>query len=233
MKKTLAKAINPARTAVLVVDMQNDYAHPKGAVAGNNDISQMDRIITPQVALLKAATAAGMMVCLVRVTITPGHESESPARLHMKLRTMPSYAIPSMDYVFEGTCGNEVIEQIKEAAPKAVEVRKNRNSAFTNTSLDLMLRSNNIDTVLVTGMATDGCVAATSRGAEEHGYRTILLRDCVGSFKPDLHDHILKVLGARMEVVDSSAVLPHMARPAAKRGQTASAPKALQRAQSA
>ncbi len=199
--------IETARTVVVVVDVQNDYCHPQGAVASSQDFGLMERILAPQVRLLETAVEAGLLVVFVRATILPGHVDESPARLHGKQRTLPHYAIPTADYVIAGTWGHDVVDELKDVVPNAVHVFKSRNGAFVNTNLDLVLRSNGIDTLLVTGMATDGCVAATVRGAEDHGYRCVVLRDCVASFKPELHDHTLKVFTSRMDVVPSPDVL--------------------------
>ncbi len=202
------KPIEAARTAVLVVDVQNDYCNPQGAVASSQDFGLMEPILAPQMRLLEAAVGAGLLVVFVRATILPGHVDESPARLRSKSSTLAKYAIPTRDYVIAGTWGHDVVDELKRFAPDAVHVFKSRNGAFVNTNLDLILRSNGVDTVLVTGMATDGCVAATVRGAEDHGYRCIVLRDCVSSFKPENHEHTLKVLASRMEVVPSADVLP-------------------------
>ena len=197
----------PSKTAIVVVDVQNDYCNPEGAVASSQDFRLMERIIAPQVRLLEATTEAGHLVVFIKATILAGHANESPARLHEKLRAMPSYSIPTFDYVMEGTWGNDVMDELKQAAPNAVQVFKDRNGGFVNTNLDLILRSNGIDTVVLTGMATDGCVAATARGAEDYGYRCVVVRDCVASFKPDLHEHILKVFASRMDVLESGDVL--------------------------
>ncbi len=199
--------IEAAHTAVVVVDFQNDLCHPQGAVASSQDSGLMEGVVAPQIRVLEAAVGAGLLVVFIRMTILPGHVDDSPARFHSKLRTLPDYGIPTQDYIIEGTWGHDVMDELKQLAPNAVHVFKSRNSAFVNTNLDLILRSNGVNTLLVTGMATDGCVAATSRGAEDHGYRCVVLRDCVASFKPELHEHALKVLASRMEVVESADVL--------------------------
>ena len=199
--------LDPRRTAIVVVDFQNDYCHPEGAVASSQDFRLMERVIEPQVRLLEAATEAGLFVVFIRATLLPGHANESPARLREKQRAMPSYSIPTFDYVIEGTWGNDVMDELKQAAPNAICVFKDRTGGFVNTNLDLVLRSNGIDTVVLTGMATDGCVAATARGAEDYGYRCLFVRDCVATFKPDLGEHTLKVLASRMEVLDAADVL--------------------------
>ena len=205
--------IDPAKTAILVVDVQNDYYTPKGAVSAGHDRSLLDSTVEPQVRLISESRTLGMLIVFIQSTVLPGHQNESPARLHQKFRNLSMYDIPSMDWVIEGTWGHDVIDQLKQVAPDAVRVNKGRNNGFANTNLDMVLRSNGIDTVVCTGMATDGCVAATARGAEEHGYRCLIARDCVGSLKPDLHKCALKVLGARMEVLESSEIMRLLKQP--------------------
>ena len=217
-KDSLTKSIDPAKAAILVVDVQNDYYTPRGAVSAGHDRRLLDSTVGPQVRLLEEAKEAGVLVVFIHATVMPGHVDESPARLHRKVRSLSTYAIPDLDWVMEGTWGHQVIDELKQVAPDATQVFKSRNNGFVNTNLDLVLRSNGIDTVVFTGMATDGCVAATARGAEEHGYQCLVARDCVGSLKPDLHEYALKVLASRMEVLDSEEILRRLEKPRVARG---------------
>jgi nicotinamidase-related amidase len=75
-------------------------------------------------------------------------------------------------------------------------VTKFRSSAFTNTGLDLILRSNGIKSVIVSGCTTEGCVESTVRDLCFHDYFGVVLSDAVGSDVPELHKASMLVMGA-------------------------------------
>lgn len=199
--------IDPVRTALVVVDAQNDYYSLSGVLAPSQDYTLIDQSLQPQINLLRAATAAGCLVVLVRTVIMSDHSNSSPAYLYGRIRSNKNYSFGTVEWCVEGTWGSEVFRDVKDESPNAVEVIKNRSSGFVNTNLDLVLRSGGIDAIVLTGVATDGCVAATARDGNDYGYRTIVASDAVGSFKPHLHELALRTLGARLEVLDSSSII--------------------------
>ena len=92
--------------------------------------------------------------------------------------------------------------------PGDAVVTKFRSSAFHNTNLDLVLRSNGIRTVLVAGCTTEGCVESTVRDACFYDYFPVVLSDCVGSDVRELHDASMLVMSAyRADVATSAEVL--------------------------
>ena len=81
------------------------------------------------------------------------------------------------DEFVEGTPGADVVDELKPA-PEDHVILKRRSSGFYSSDLELMLRSRGIDTVIITGAVTNGCIANTVRGARERNFHVIVLSDC-------------------------------------------------------
>ncbi|MBI2862827.1 MAG: cysteine hydrolase [Chloroflexi bacterium] len=211
--ETLAEIVQPEHTAVVVVDMQNDYCAPGGETTrAGRDISHVRATIEPQARLIKKAAEVGAMVVFIKNTTEPGCLSDSPAWLYFKTRVRkgpPGVARPQMspEVTIDGTWGHEIVDELKGLVERPVVVKKYRSSAFVNTNLYLILRSNGIESVVITGCVTQSCVDSTARDASFHDYYVVLARDCVGSPQVELHEAALKVLAARYDVVDSSEII--------------------------
>ena len=76
------------------------------------------------------------------------------------------------------------------------------------TDLDMILRNNNIQTLVVTGVVTWGCVLSTVKGGEVHDYFQVILEDCVAAQQPDLHEAALKIMRWRHDVLPSTDIIP-------------------------
>ena len=96
-----------------------------------------------------------------------------------------------------------IIDEL-EKDEKDIEVDKYWYGAFHRTNLEDVLASYGVDSVVVSGTVTQICVEETARQAFHHGYKTIVLSDCVSSFDPQLHDATLKNLGMKFGAVLSS-----------------------------
>lgn len=170
----LAEKIHPRHTALLVVDMQNDYCHPDGALAGNGtDVSAADAIVPRLDALLAAARRAGAKVIFVRTT----HDewTDSLARKSLpRLKQMPVCRT--------GTWGTEYYGVAPQ--PGDYVITKHRYSAFLGTPLDLVLRSNGIRTLIVAGVSTHTCVDCTARDGFQRDYFVVVLSDCTATYSP-------------------------------------------------
>jgi nicotinamidase-related amidase len=200
----------PGHTALVVVDMQNDLCDERGEFARQGaDLSAYGPAIEHQRSLIDAAREAGVLVVFVRATTLPHDLSRSPAQILFELRMKESYAHP-LDEPFEfclpGTWGHDVVEPLG-CRPDDLKVDKHRSSAFVGTNLDVVLRSNAIRTVVVTGCTTEGCVDSTVRDAGFLDYYPVVPRDCVASDNPRLHDAAMLILEAYRAVVTDGAEL--------------------------
>jgi nicotinamidase-related amidase len=168
-----------------VIDLQRDFLHPDGWYAERGiDISHMRRVIEPTQRLLAAARRVGVPVVWTR----HGYKDGSDGGPFMELR--PFLRDGGLR---QGTWGYEIHDDF-EVAPDDWLVEKARLSAFFNTNLELVLRSLRAETVLVTGVLTNQCVAATSKDAMFRDFKPIVVEECTGTTLPHLHEPALEMI---------------------------------------
>ena len=175
----------PGRTALVVIDPQNDFLHPDGWYAASGiDIAHMRRTIEPTAALVAAARSRNIPVIWTR----HGFRDERDAGVFLRLRPFLKEG-----GLRQGTWGYEVIDDV---GPRGDDwfVEKNRLSAFYNTNLELILRSLNAETVLFAGVLTNQCVAASSKDANFRDFKPIVVSDCTGTTLPHLHEPALEMV---------------------------------------
>jgi ureidoacrylate peracid hydrolase len=175
----------PGRTALVHIDLQNDFLHADGWYATSGiDIAHMQRVIEPAKRLTGAARDRGVPVIWTRHG-TRGLADGGP---FMQLR--PFLRDGGLRV---GTWGYEILDELE---PRGDDwfVEKNRLSAFFNTNLELVLRAVHADTVLITGVLTNQCVAATSKDAMFRDFKPIVVADATGTTLPHLHEPALEMI---------------------------------------
>lgn len=203
--ETLEELVNTKHTAVINIDIQNDGCSKGGQQDRMGlDISMCQAIIPNVAKLAEEARKAGALVIHSQNLSLPDHRSDSPAWLRFKMRTY----IPKgeSDYSPEGTWGADFVDEVKPQ-PGDIVVKKHRSDCFQGTNLDLILRSNDIKTVIITGVVTQGCVESTARSAAFHDYFVVIPKDCVGTSKPEYQEASLKIMQYRFDVVTSQEVI--------------------------
>jgi nicotinamidase-related amidase len=209
----LGELVRPRHTALIVIDPQNDLCLKEGSIGKMGyDQSVYDFSVYPPMLanlkpLLAAARKAQVMVIYTQATRMFGRgKSFAGSRMGLKIYKQKDPArLPRS--VVEGTWGHEFIEEVKPESTDIV-IKKVRNSAFVGTPLDMLLRNNNVKTLVVTGCQTDGCVESTVRDASYSlGYICVIVRDCVASFSRECHDAMMKVFERRFDVVSSRNVI--------------------------
>jgi nicotinamidase-related amidase len=202
--ETLAELVDPTHSALIVIDVQNDEASDRGAMAGSGaDIKYMTRILGPLRAVLDRARALGVLVVYTISTKSADGQFETGPTLRFMDRKR---TVPVWEFKCEGTWGNEVAEQL-DPRPDERRLVKFHSSGFVGTPMDLLLRGAGVRSGIVTGTATEGCVEATVRSLQDHGYYPVVLSDCVTSRRPELHEAALTVMRARWDVIDSNELL--------------------------
>lgn len=191
---TLAEKVNPEHTALIVVDVQNDFCADGGAFAERGyDLSMIQSMVPTLDSFIGKARQAGVTIVYVRVT-------------HEEIYNSPSWAerrAKGVNRICEaGTWGAELY--VVSPQPGDVLVTKHRYSAFVGTDLDMVLRSKGIRTLLVSGVATNTCVECTARDGYQLDYYIVFLQDCSGSTKAHLHDATLENISRNFGVVCSS-----------------------------
>jgi nicotinamidase-related amidase len=184
-------ALEPARTAVLSMDLQSfivaQYAkEPEAFLARVSSV-------------LERARASALTVIHVQVGFRPGLPEVSPRnKLFDAIRANPQH-----QQAFLGPAG-----AIHPAvAPRAddIVVTKHRVSAFAGTDLAMILRAREIDTLVLFGIATSGVVLSTLLHASDDDFRLIVLRDCCADQDAELHSCLLDKFFPRRAIVASSA----------------------------
>jgi ureidoacrylate peracid hydrolase len=202
--ESLPELVAPEHSAVLVIDVQNDEVSPDGAMARHgNDITYMKRIIPPLRAVLDEARAHGVQIIYTVSTKSADGRFETGPTLRFLARKR---SIGAWDFKREGTWGNEVAEELGARADER-QIVKYHSSAFVGTPLDHLLRGSRMRTGIVVGTATEGCVEATVRSLQDHGYYPVVVSDCVTSRHDNLHEAALTVMRARWDVVTSEQLI--------------------------
>lgn len=188
---TLAEKIDPRHTAVVVVDMQNDFCHPQGALAARGaDVSVLRSIIPNLARLLDAARRARATIVYLQMTLTRDGRYNSEADLARRVKVWGS-DVPVA--TIAGEWGHQVIDELAPQSHDLI-VAKHRNNAFIGTDLDLLLRVRGIRTVIVTGVATQACVLETALAAQGHDYYVVVPSDGCASSNPDNHRAAIAVM---------------------------------------
>ena len=190
--------LDPRHTALVVVDMQQDFCSPEGHFArAGRDVSRIAAIVPAIANLVGTARSLGVPVVHIMQTTLANHASDSPAWMYFKTRDGKA-----PNYTMDGSWGQEIVPELAPDPGEPV-VKKHRPSAFYLTDLDLILRNRGIATVAICGCITQGCVQATTMDASFHDYYSVLIKDCVQSTNQELHENALKFLGSRYDLVTS------------------------------
>jgi nicotinamidase-related amidase len=204
----LSELVDPAHSALLVVDMQRDFCHPGGAFDRLGvDISMYPPVIPRIAQLVAGARAAGVQVIYIQMTVLPGRKSESPAQIRFNLRMhLAEAGGEALGYTADGSVGQEILPELAPADGDLV-VKKYRSSGFWGTNLDLLLRSNGIKSVVVSGCTTEGCVESTARDALFNDYYVVVVEDCVASDDRAQHEASLLLMRHRFDIATAEEVL--------------------------
>jgi nicotinamidase-related amidase len=208
---SIEEVIDPAHSALLIIDMQNDFCAADGSAAQcGSDVSMYEDIVPRIVALAEACRARRVPVINVRMLSLADGASDSPSWIRLKMRASGNAdgSQPQIwSFATSGTWGADFLPALKPK-PGDLLVTKLRSSAFHNTDLDQILRARGIQTVLVCGCTTEGCVESTVRDAGFHDYFAVVVRDCVASDVPELHEASLLVMAAyRADVTTASEAI--------------------------
>jgi nicotinamidase-related amidase len=177
--------IDPGMSALLVMDFQTTVVEMVS--------TEKEGLLTRTARLVEGARQAGMRVIYVVVGFRAGYPEVGPRnRIYAPIRESGRFA--------EGSAGMEVHAAV---APKPgdVVVTKRRVSAFFGTDLDLILRANGIETLLLAGIVTSGVVLSTVRHASDADYRLVVVEDCCADRDAEVHRVLMEKVFARWTTV--------------------------------
>ena len=181
-----AVSLDVAKTAVLVVDMQNDYGTEGGLFSrAGIDISVVRNVIGPIAKVLASARSIGVPVVYIKAGIradlsdlgAPGTPNGDRWRSYGAGQTVTAPDGRESRVLIRDTWNTEIIPELAPQSGDAI-VYKHRYSGFHETELDAVLKQLGIQNLIVTGCTTSVCVESTIRDAYSRDYSCILLEDC-------------------------------------------------------
>jgi ureidoacrylate peracid hydrolase len=181
----------PEQTALLVIDMQNGFCHPEGAIGrSGHDVSTMQATIQPVRQLIEACRAAG----IIDIWTLQEHYPDDAQRFRHRIKPH-TLKLSGGPPALVNTWDSAVVDELADLAePPAELVRKHRFSGFLNTRLETLLRMKNIDMLLVCGVSTSLCVETTVRDAYQRDYDVLVASDAVGTSGQEAHQASLRAI---------------------------------------
>jgi nicotinamidase-related amidase len=181
-------SIDRTRSAVLIMDYQ------AAVVAG---FATDHEALTKRAAqVLTDARRAGLKIIYIVVNFRPGYPEVSPRNVNFNAVRQSGR--------FIAEAGTEVHPGVAPQ-PGDITVVKHRVGGFPGTDLDMILRSNDIETLVMFGIATSGVVLSTLRHAADADYRLVVLKDCCSDRDPEVHRVLVDKVFPRQATVITAA----------------------------
>ncbi len=181
--------LDPARAAVIVIDMINEFCKPGGRMV----LPGYERLVPPQLAVIEAARAVGAPVLWVH----DAHRGNVRRDREWAKRTPHSV---------ENTWATEIIADLG-ARDDEIHIIKRRYSAFFGTDLDLTLKDLMVDQLVVFGVVTNICVRSTVHDAFFNGYEVVVPEDCCAATGAREQDSSLYDIATHFGVVSGAAAV--------------------------
>ncbi len=199
-------AFDPARTALVIIDMQRDFVEPGGfGHALGNDVGRLAPIVPAVAALLGAFRERGLAIVHTKECHRPDLADCPPAK---RARGGGSLRIgdhgPMGRILIEGEPGNDFVEPLQPRDGEFV-IAKPGKGAFYATGLQKLLEQRGITHLLITGVTTEVCVQTTMREANDRGYECLLVEDATESYFPHFKQATLEMVRAQGAIVGWTA----------------------------
>jgi ureidoacrylate peracid hydrolase len=180
--------IEPTKTAVLVVDMQNDFGSKGGMFdRAGLDISMIQATVHPTSKVLEAARNNGIQIVYLKMGFRPDlsdlGNADSPNRMrHLHFGVGEKMSAPNGTegrMLIRDTWNTDIVPELKPRTEDRT-IYKHRFSGFYETELDDVLKRLGVRYLIITGCTTSVCVESTVRDAMFRDYACVLLKDCMG-----------------------------------------------------
>lgn len=207
--------IEPRRTALLVVDMQNGYVRPSSGLGrylkeqfpdlADYYLTRQAEVVIPNITrLLALFRRHGLPVVYVtfgahRADALDWLPSRRRVEEHVRSETRHATAILAV-----GTPEHAVVEELAPLPGEPV-LNKVTRGAFNSTGIDQVLRNMEMQYLVTVGCITNVCVETTARDAVDRGYDCVVVEDATASFNPDFHDASLRAFAATFGMVRTTA----------------------------
>ena len=198
-KKRISDQLKTAKTALVVVDVQNDFCHANGVFGKRGfDLSHVERSVDRLLPFIAQCRQLGLPIVFVRTIHSNWTDSDS------WLGRMAGGG-KVMQICRPDTWGADFYK----VAPQANDfvTTKHRFSGFVGTDLNLVLRARGLETLLMTGVASNVCVETTARDGYNLDFRIIYVEDCCGAFSADEHASAITNMSKYFGIVAGSKLL--------------------------
>ncbi len=200
--ETLEEIVAPKHTALIIHEIFNDLCAKGGVFDKLGRRVEVEKILSPVLALLDAAREKGVKVIYVRYTNFPDYSNmNDPLALKYYDRILAKTVIP-----IDGTWG---WENLAAVAPQEGEpiIKKLRVDCFEQTNLDMILRSNGIRTFVIVGLGAEVGIVPTVSTGQNLGYFCVAPEDCMGAVDPSKIDVAKRFIGRYASMPKASEIL--------------------------
>ena len=178
---------DPKRTAVVLVEYQNDFTSEGGALHDVvRDVMERTGMLDNTRRLAEAARAAGATIVHAPIAYVPGYRE-----LALHPYGILKGVVDAGAFV-KGEWGAEIVDALAPQEGDVVVEGKRGLDSFATTNLDFLLRGRGITTIALAGFLTNCCVESTMRTGYEKGYHVITLADCVAATSAEEHENAIK-----------------------------------------
>jgi ureidoacrylate peracid hydrolase len=213
-----------SRSALLIVDMQNDFLHPDGSMGrrarehpeAGIDLPFLAATIPSVKRLADAFRTADRPVIYIAHVLKPDYSDAQFPYWRLSITKGGNRSL-----CVEGTWGAEIVDELKPHDGEHLVVKKGF-GGFSNTPLDTILRGMGVTTCVVAGVTTCVCVSNTVRGGVEHNYRIILVSDGTAEVNREAHAAELKTMNRVFADVKTTADVMQLLLGSARSAQHAS-----------
>lgn len=179
-------SLDPAETALVLIEYQNDFTSEGGALHGAvKDVMESTSMMANTAAVIERARAAGATVIHAPISFAEGYGEISPHPYGILAGVVASNAF------VKGSWGAEIVDDLAPQEGDIVVEGKRGLDAFASTNLDFILRSKGLKNVAIGGFLTNCCVESTMRSAYERGFTVFTLTDCVAATSQEEHDNAI------------------------------------------
>src|SRR5580698_4310310 len=186
-RRTCSMSLDPATTAVVLIEYQNEFTSDGGALHGAvSEVMDKTNMLANTSEVVDAARAAGATIMHAPITFAAGYNELSKHPYGILKGVVDGSAF------VKGSWGAAIIDELAPQEGDIVVEGKRGLDTFASTNLDFILRSKGITTIALGGFLTNCCVESTMRSGYENGYKVITLSDCVAATSAEEHDNALR-----------------------------------------
>jgi ureidoacrylate peracid hydrolase len=180
---TLEAKVDPKSAALLVIDVQNDFCHSDGWMARSGGNVAAIQAMVPRIdSFIEQARSVGIRIVFIQAQYDTIYASR-PIRERQRRRGESGLLCQT------GSWGFELYRL--ERRPEDIVVLKHRYSAFIRTDLEIVLNQMGVESLILTGVVTNGCVESTARDGFMLDYYVVLVSDCCATYDQALHNATL------------------------------------------